>query len=313
MANSNFNFVTALAAGIIGAGLVIGVQYFTQAKYVEGTDTGDEFGTSVREYLLGNPDVIVEALQKHQANQEQAQLDEARQLIVQHKDSIQNNPNSPVVGNPAGDAVLVEFFDYNCGYCRRNAPEVKKLMAEDKGLRVVHKHLPILGAESVEAAKVVLAARLQNPAFYETIHNAFIAHEGRLGLGDIEKITRAAGANWEKILVDKESEVVKAEIQANYEIAQKLGLNGTPAFIVGTELMPGAQSYDQLKEAAAKTRSGAALQPAPLATPAAAAPAPVATPADAPADAAAPAPVEPAAPTAAAPAATPEAPAPAKQ
>lgn len=253
---SNQSFLTSLLAGILGAALVLGVQHFTKPTSFEGTtDVADEFGTNVREYLITNPEVIIEALQKHQENQQQVQLDEARELIRSESAAIFTNPSSPVLGNPSGNVSVVEFFDYNCGYCRRNAPIVEQLRTEDGNIRVIHKHLPILGPESLEATKVALAARIQNPEIYEKLSKAFLSADGKLNSTTIEKLARESGANWEKILVDKESPTIQNEIKANYDLAQKLKLSGTPGFIVGDQLMPGAQSLEDLKKAVTDARS----------------------------------------------------------
>lgn len=256
---SNQSIFTGLLAGILGALLVLGMQHFTKPATIEGTtDIADEFGTNVREYLIANPEVIIEALQKHQENQQQVQLDAARDLIRSESAAIFTNPASPVLGNPSGNVSMVEFFDYNCGYCRHNAPVVEELKESDSNIRIIHKHLPILGPESLEATKVALAARMQSPEIYEKLSKAFLSAEGKLNSTGIEKLAREAGANWEKILVDKESADIQAEIKANYDLAQKLKLSGTPGFIVGDQLMPGAQTLDALKKAVADARSAQA-------------------------------------------------------
>lgn len=247
---SKQNLLTTLLAAVLGAAIVLGVQSFMKPGTTEGTtDVSDEFGTNVREYLLSNPNVIIEALQKHQQQEQQAQLDAAKQVVQAESQRIFTQPSSPVVGNPNGNVTMVEFFDYNCGYCRRAAPDVEKLIADDANLRVIHKQLPILGPESLEATKVALAARMQDPALYPKIHHGFMTHEGKLDAAAIEKIARDAGANWEKVLVDKESDAIKDEIKTNYELAQKLGLTGTPGFIVGSQFLPGAQPFEALKSA----------------------------------------------------------------
>ncbi len=273
---SNNTLLNSLLAGIVGAGLVLGAQALMKPASMDGTtDVADEFGTNVREFLIANPEVIIEALQKHQENQQQAQLNAAKDVILSESAAIFTNPASPVLGNLTGDVSLVEFFDYNCGYCRRASPDVAKLKAEDSNLRIIHKHLPILGPESLEATKVALAARMQDPALYEKVSTAFMTSEGKLNSNEIEKLARAAGANWEKILVDKESDDIKNEIKANYDLAQKLGLSGTPGFIVGSQFLPGAQTYDALKTAVntartkpAEPAAAAAPETAPAAEPA---------------------------------------------
>ena len=274
---------THIIAGAVGAGIVLGAQSLMQSSNTDnGTDTEEEFGTSVRDYLLDNPEVVVSAIKKYQADEQQKEVQAAKQFVKDNKAAFYNNANSPVVGNPNGDVTLVEFFDYNCHYCKGVAPDVAKLIADDPKLRMVDKMLPILGPTSIEAAKVALAARMQNPAIFEALNKALMVHEGILTSADIEKAARAAGAKWEQILVDKESDTVMNEIKANYSLAQKMGLSGTPGFVVGDEVFPGAQTYDQLKQAVAAARQAASAAPAPAAdatpAPSAAAPAPTPSP-----------------------------------
>lgn len=268
---SKQNLLTTLLAAVLGAAIALGAQALMKPSGTEGTtDVSDEFGTNVREYLLANPNVVIEALQKHQQQEQQAQLDAAKQVVQAESQRIFTQPSSPIVGNQNGNVSMVEFFDYNCGYCRRAAPDVEKLIADDPNLRVIHKQLPILGPESLEATKVALAARMQDPAIYPKIHHAFMTHEGKLDAAAIEKIAREAGANWEKVLVDKESDTIKDEIKTNYELAQKLGLTGTPGFIVGSQFLPGAQPFEALKSAidAERQQQSAAQSPDAAAAPA---------------------------------------------
>lgn len=255
---------THIIAGAVGAGIVLGAQSLMQPSMTDGgTDTEDEFGTSVRDYLQDNPEVVVNAIKKFQSNEEQKQIQAGKQFVKDNKAAFFNNAASPVVGNPDGDATVVEFFDYNCHYCKNVAPEVAKLMADDSKLRMIHKHLPILGPESIEATKVALAANMQSQTTYAAINKAFWAHEGRLSKADIEKIAKASGAKWEQILVDKESDAVKNEIKANYELAQKMGLTGTPGFVVGEQILPGAQTFEQLKSAVSESRTASTANAAP--------------------------------------------------
>jgi len=248
MADNRFGtLITHLVAGAVGAGIVLGAQTMMQPQSTGPNPA--EFGNQVREFLKANPDAIIDALKQYQSNEQQKQLEIAKQIIVKAKPELYNNPFSPVIGNKDGDVTLVEFFDYNCHYCRGAEPDVLKLQAEDPKLRVVHKHLPILGPSSVEATKVALAVYMQKPAAYEAITKAFMSHDGALTSADIEKAARDTGVDWNRVLVDKESDAVKNEIKANYELAAKLGLSGTPGFVIGDNLMAGAQSEAQLKEA----------------------------------------------------------------
>ena len=252
--NKYSGIITHIIAGAVGAGLVLGAQTLMQPSG-DSAAAQAKFGADVSAYLKSNPDAVVAAIKQYQANEEKKQLDEAKQFVKDNSAAFYNDPNSPLVGNPNGDVTLVEFFDYNCHYCRGVASDVAKLQAEDPKLRIVHKHLPILGPSSIEATKVALAVRMQNPTAYETITKTFMTHDGPLTSADIEKAARDTGVDWNRVLVDKETDIIKNEIKSDYDLAQKLGLSGTPGFIVGDNLLPGAQNEAQLKDAVNAARS----------------------------------------------------------
>ena len=265
-------FLSYVVAGAVGAVAVLGVQHFMPTDTTPSMDmtTDTTEGSPIRDYLLAHPEVVIEALQKHQENEEQAKMSAASEVIKTKGQEIFASGTTPVLGNNGGDTAIVEFFDYNCGYCRRSVAALAAIESEDKNLRIVHKHLPILGPDSLAASKVALAAFDQGQDIYEKIHKGFMAHEGRLTSNDIEKIARDAGADWSKILVDQESDRVKKEIEANYQLAQAIGISGTPAFIVGEAFLPGAQDKDTLTKAIAEARANnvksAVEAPAPDAT-----------------------------------------------
>jgi len=251
--NRSGALITHLLAGAVGAAIVLGANVLLQPPAT--APNPNEFGNHVRDYLKTNPDAVIDALKQFQANEQKKQLETTKQTILQVKAELYNSPGSPVIGNPNGDVTLVEFYDYNCHYCRGAEPDVLKLQAEDPKLRIVHKQLPILGPSSVEATKVALAVYMQKPAAYEAITKTFMAHDGALTSADIEKAARDTGVDWNRVLVDKESDAVKNEIKANYDLAMKLGLSGTPGFVVGDNFMAGVQTEAQLKDAVAAARA----------------------------------------------------------
>src|SRR5690349_6321359 len=137
----------------------------------------DEFGAKVRAYLLAHPEVIMEAVQELRQRQEAAQAEAAKAAIAAHRDEIFRDPSSPVAGNPVGDVTLVEFFDYNCPYCRKVAPDIWALPGADPGLRLVYKEFAILGPTSEFAARVTLAAQRQGR--YLPVHQALMRPSSR--------------------------------------------------------------------------------------------------------------------------------------
>ncbi len=208
----------------------------------------------VRDYLMKNPEVIVEAIEELQKREKLAEDTRNRQALSSNRAALENSAADPVLGNPKGDVTLVEFFDYQCGYCKAVQADVQKLIKEDAKLRVVFKEFPILGPASVTAAKAALASREQGK--YEAFHNALMAHRGQLDDDTILRLARSAGLDTDKLKKDMESPAVQQVIGANLALAQALGIRGTPAFVVGDDLAPGAIKLNDMKAMVAKARKG---------------------------------------------------------
>ena len=206
-----------------------------------------EMHTIIRDYLLENPALLNEMITKLQAAEQAKQEEMAQAAISDNKDKIFRSPNDMVFGNPAGSVTMVEFFDYNCGYCKRAMAEVLRLTEEDKDLRIVMKEFPILSEGSVIAAHAALAARKQDK--YKELHMALMGAQG--GIDNQEKVlevAREAGLDVDKLKADMEADRAASDkvIDETRELAQTLGINGTPAFIIDDTLVPGAAPYDQL-------------------------------------------------------------------
>lgn len=213
-----------------------------------------EIETVVREYLLAHPEVIVEALEILQAREQAEAAELQRRQIAELGNEIFDNPEAPVLGNPDGDVTLVEFFDYQCGYCKRVLDDIFDLIEDDRNLRVVFKELPILGPASVTAAQAALASRAQD--LYGEFHRVLMAHRGRLSDDVIFRLAEDVGLDVERLRRDMQSDSVQAHIAANLALAQSLGIRGTPAFIVGDEVVPGAVGGDALRALIAQARQG---------------------------------------------------------
>jgi protein-disulfide isomerase len=164
-----------------------------------------------------------------------------------------DDPDTPVLGNPSGDVPVVEFFDYRCPYCRRSARGLHDLIAEDSGVRLLMKEWPILGRDSVEAARGALAAHRQGR--YGEVHWRLMLEEGDVGRERLWALASELGLDLARFEADVESDLVAAAIARNDAVATALGFTGTPAFIVGRALVPGAVSSDVLRELVAKARS----------------------------------------------------------
>ncbi|MBI3708349.1 MAG: DsbA family protein [Proteobacteria bacterium] len=205
----------------------------------------DEFERRVRAYLLDNPEVIVEAMQRLQARQRAAELDETQMLLEAHAEEVFRDPASPVGGNPEGDVTLVEFFDYNCPYCRRVAPVMAEVEAADPRLRVVYKEFPILGPNSLFAAKAALAADGQGK--YVAFHRALMQTQGAAAEPTVLKLAAEIGLDVARLRNDMERPEIQASIERNLALAQALRINGTPGFVIGDGIIRGAADLTTLQ------------------------------------------------------------------
>lgn len=217
----------ALIGGLVGAG---GMYALGQARSGEG----------VREYLLAHPEVIPEAMERLQRR-------EASRAVAAAGDAITKPYGSAWAGNPDGDVVLVEYFDYNCGYCRASLPTIEKLIARDPKLKVVFRELPVLAPSSRDAARASLAAA--KAGRFKAFHDALYA------AGPVTSASIAAAATKAGVTVPAKDEAADAEIARNLDDAGKLGITGTPSWVVGDRLLIGAQPVAELEKAIAEARS----------------------------------------------------------
>jgi protein-disulfide isomerase len=208
----------------------------------------------VREYLQKNPEIVIDALRAAQAKQREAQREQQLQAITQHREDLLRDSTSPVGGNAAGDVTVVEFFDYACPHCKNVTRQVKQLLREDPKVRFVYKELPVLGEASVVAARAALAAREQGKYF--AFHDALMANTGALNDATIFRVAGEVGLDVARLKTDMASEPVNNAIQKNRQLAQAIGVTGTPAFVIGDDVAPGAVPIARLKEMVAKARQG---------------------------------------------------------
>ncbi len=197
----------------------------------------------IRDYLLSNPGIVREALERLHAQEEAAKQAAATAALNTHRKELLHDAASPVGGNPAGDVTIVEFFDYNCGYCKRVAPNVTALLRTDPNVRVVYKEFAILGPSSVTAAKAALAAHRQGK--YVAFHDALMS-SGRASDGLIAAVAKNLGIDHGKLLKDMEDPEIGGMLQRNYRLATRLGISGTPAFVIGDQIVPGAIGTEEL-------------------------------------------------------------------
>jgi protein-disulfide isomerase len=212
----------------------------------------DPFEQRVRAYLLDNPEVIMEALQVLQDRQRAAEAENLKQTIAERSDEILNDPAAPVGGNPSGDVTLVEFFDYNCPYCRRVAPTVSALEKGDPDLRIVFKEFPILGPGSQFAARAALASRKQGK--YVPFHNALMQASEQVTEESVIEIAGTVGLDPEQLRADMQDPAIDAAIARNLQLANALGITGTPSFVIGDRVVPGAADLGTLQGLVARAR-----------------------------------------------------------
>lgn len=224
-------------------------------------DQPDAFGERVRAYLLAHPEVIFEAAQLHQQRQQAAQAEATKQTIASKADEILRDPTAPAAGNEAGDVTIVEFFDYNCKYCRAVAPTIAEVLAADAGLRLVYKEFPILGDGSAGAARVALAAARQNQDKYQELHDALMSTAGSVTEASALEVAAAVGLDVDRLRQDMADPAIAAAIARNHALAAELGINGTPGLVIGEEIVPGAVDRATLEGLIAKVRHAKATPP----------------------------------------------------
>jgi protein-disulfide isomerase len=212
----------------------------------------DQFERRVRDYLLDHPEVIMEAVSRLEARQRTEEETAGQKILTERAEEIFRDPDSPVVGNPDGDVTLVEFFDYNCPYCRQMAPLMVQAEAADPKLRIVYKEFPILGPNSVFAAKAALAARKQGK--YGEFHKALMQTRGVTDEARTLAVAAQVGLDSERLKVDMQDAAIRDFIDRNMALAQALHINGTPGFVVGHRILTGATDLKSLQAAIQEAR-----------------------------------------------------------
>ena len=203
------------------------------------------------EAILENPQIIAEAITQLRAQDEQRKAEQMASSIDLYRDELENDPNAPILGNPSGEITVVEFFDYNCPYCKRVAPDVLELIGSEKDVKVVYREWPILGEGSLFAARAALAAREQGK--YEEMHWALMA----LRTANQQTVLKAAeelGLDIVKLQLDMLSSDVDEHIELSMRLANAIGFTGTPSFVIGDQAAPGAIPLSTMKEMVAADR-----------------------------------------------------------
>ncbi len=254
-----FRFISiTFGVAIIIAASVFANPNITSADEKQSLSEAEELQVEklIERYLDENPEAVVRAFKKYQQQQEQAQQLRQRENLSGLRDLLENSDSSPVRGNPKGDVTLVEFFDYRCGYCKRVHGTVTNTVESDGNVRLVYKEFPILGPESVFASRAALGVFFTQPLKYSAFHDAMMTSRGQLSQARVMTIAEDMGLKPEEVVAAMKDPRVDEEIQRNMQLAQSLGINGTPGFVVGSEIVPGAVDEDTLKDLIAKARQG---------------------------------------------------------
>lgn len=229
------------------------------AQSFSDTQRGD-IETIVRNYLIAHPEVLEEAMAELNKRQAAAEAEKHEASVSANAETIYNSPRGVVLGNKDGDVTFVEFFDYNCGYCKRAMADMLDLMKNDPKLKVVLKEFPVLSDGSVEAARVAVAVRMQDPTGkkYLDFHQRLLGGRGPADKARAIAAAKDAGLDTARIEKDMASPEARATIEENFKLAESMGMNGTPSYVIGKQIVVGAVGLDELKEKIGVARCGKA-------------------------------------------------------
>jgi protein-disulfide isomerase len=229
------------------------------AQSFSDTQRGD-IESIVRNYLIAHPEVLEEAMAELSKRQSAAEAEKHATSVATNAEAIFNSPRGVSVGNKDGDVTFVEFFDYNCGYCKRAMSDMLDLMKSDPKLKVVLKEFPVLGPGSVEAAQIAVAVRMQDPSGkkYLDFHQKLLNSKGQADKARALAAAKEAGLDMAKIEKDSASPEVRATLEENFKLAEAMGMNGTPSYVIGKQVVIGAVGLESLREKIGVARCGKA-------------------------------------------------------
>jgi protein-disulfide isomerase len=214
----------------------------------------DQVNKLIHDYFMNNPKALIDAIEHAEASAKQDEESQSKALIQSHREELEQDPTSPVLGNANGDVTIVEFFDYRCPYCKATAPTLQTLIGQDPKLRVVMKEFPILGKESVFASRVALVARKHGK--YAEFHEAMFALKTKVDDAATLDVAKSVGLDPAMVKKEAESADIDAILKHNYDLAKSLNVGGTPAFVIGDTLLPGAVELKDFQDAVAAARKG---------------------------------------------------------
>jgi protein-disulfide isomerase len=212
----------------------------------------------IKDYLLKHPELIEEVMKELEKRQTAAETAKAQKAITDNAQTLFDSPRQVTLGNPKGDVTMVEFFDYNCGYCKRALSDMLDLMKSDPNLKVVLKEFPVLGEGSMQAAQVAVALNMQDKGGkkYLDFHQKLLGARGAADKAKAMAAAKDAGADMARLEKDMASPDVKATLEETFKLAEPLGLNGTPSYVIGKDVVIGAVGLSQLREKVNTARCG---------------------------------------------------------
>ena len=239
---SRIAFAAAVSLALAGAAPAVAQSF--------SADQREEIGKIIKDYLLTHPEVIQDVMAELEKRQQSADAEKHRAAVVENKATLFSSPHQVVLGNPQGNVTMVEFFDYNCGFCKRAMTDMLDLIKTDNNLKFVLKEFPVLGEGSVEAARVAVAARMQdaNGKKYIEFHQKLLGSRGAADKMRALAVAKEVGFDMPRLERDMGSDEVKKTIEENMKLAEALGVNGTPSYVVGEEVVIGAVGLDSLRE-----------------------------------------------------------------
>ena len=250
----NISLVFSKVFGLLVATCLINLLSHTNVQAKEevafSKNQTDQIFTLIERYIDNNPEVVLRALEKIQNKEKEEIASEQKRQINQNKELLFSNPISMILGNPKGKISIVEFFDYQCGYCKKMLRVLIKATKDNPELRVILKEYPILGPISLTAAQASLASLKQNK--YKDFHQSLMLMNGRISERAIFKIAKEVGLNIKKLKADMTDPEIFSMINSTRELGQKLAIRGTPALVINNEIIPGAISLNRLQNLVSK-------------------------------------------------------------
>ncbi|MEM9049201.1 MAG: DsbA family protein [Pseudomonadota bacterium] len=228
---------------VVWMATMIGVA--TAQEIAPGLDR-DTFRQEVREYLLENPEVIFEAIQILEERRQLAAATAELELVAANADALRNDGYSHIGGNPDGTITVVEFFDYRCGFCKRAHADVKTLVRTNPDVRFVYKEFPVLGPDSVNAARASMAVLKQGGAIYERFNDVLMSFGGAISDRVLDRLAERAGVDVAQMREDMNDPEINAQIERNHQLAQMLRITGTPTFVIGDRIVRGFVPLDEM-------------------------------------------------------------------